>query len=756
MSKKLYLRSVPALMLAFYHRTSVHSFAPINKSLHDQKGTSHDNSCEVSTSSLGIKCSANSNSMGYDFSTGTDTPSSVAEKIETSMRVQREIETEETDNYRQLGDNSVVLLAVRTATNDAGCGCEGYLSQESTARNVYNSFKAHIDLVHGPDGSLDLFAAVFHKLLLRYLSIEQEMYEEDRSSSEGDQGTKTSYRKPTLDISFGEELDSLDQELGCIGISMNEVCDERDLDIPDPISCGLGIQLGKFIPFVNEFAFRHRGTEQGNVSLEVLRMLSARRVRFNFSKQGNLNYSKENQVESNVVSLQKEVLSSSTVEDVMAIMEEIKSRKWLSTNPDSVDGLPSLHLNLITNGVPLFQEGEKDDGKFDKEITFSSCISRMTDILRPRLYDVLLPAVREMTNRQNVEILDVFIRNYGKMDMGDNNEESDAEDDIRKIRFGLSPHYDVTAYATCVMALDSTAANGKSGLYIIPPANGISSSNAAHKKFIPLQRGDGIVHTYDILHGVDVDPELSRPRTSLIVWFVDRGDDYGTRSGNGDDEVNQPWLLNPKDDIGEFILGLASESNIEEDGSHLNLKNAINPLDLYIASASKGNIFAITTLGQLCDDEMLPETDIEKVRNILDAIDPSNPFLSACNSIDEGANTKFKSRMPGYSDCKSLASALWYYASIKGGNRVAQVSLADELMLQFMMLKDDISPKEQEDILLMASTLFTMALNQGYDSTDSLRRMMDVECRRLQGLGLEIPSEEFFSQPVVQVILMSL
>ena len=697
--------------------------------------------------------------MGYDFSTGTDTTSSVAEQTETSMRVQREIETEETDNYRQLGDNSVVLLAVRTATNDAGCGCEGYLSQESTAKNVYNNFKAHIDLVRGPDGSLDLFAAVFHKLLLRYLSIEQEIYEEDRSSdirNEGDQGTKTSYRKPTLDISFREEQDSLDQELGYIGISMNEVCDERHLDIPDPISCGLGIQLGKFIPFVNEFAFRHRGTEQGNVSLEVLRMLSARRVRFDFSNQGNLNYSKENQVESNVVSLQKEVLSSSTVEDVMAIMEEIKSRKWLSTNPDSVDGLPSLHLNLITNGVPLFQEGEKDDGKFDKEITFSSCISRMTDILRPHLYDVLLPAVREMTNRQNVEILDVFIRNYGKMDMGDNNEESDAEDDKRKIRFGLSPHYDVTAYATCVMALDSTAANGKSGLYIIPPANGISSSNAAHKEFIPLQRGDGIVHTYDILHGVDVDPELSRPRTSLIVWFVDRGRDYGTRSGNGDDEVNQPWLLNPKDDIGEFILGLASESNIEEDGSHLNLKNTINPLDLYIASASKGNIFAITTLGQLCDDEMLPETDIEKVRNILDAIDPSNPFLSACNSIDEGANTKFKSRIPGYSDCKSLASALWYYASIKGGNRVAQVSLADELMLQFMMLKDVISPKEQEDILLMASTLFTMALNQGYDSTDSLRRMMDVECRRLQGLGLEIPSEEFFSQPVVQVILMSL
>ncbi len=72
-----------------------------------------------------------------------------------------------------------------------------------------------------------------------------------------------------------------------------------------------------------------------------------------------------------------------------------------------------------------------------------------------------------------------------------------------------------------------------------------------------------------------------------------------------------------------------------------------------------------------------------------------------------------------------------------------------------MMDKYVLTPTEQENMSLMASTLFTMALNQGYDSIDSLRRLMDVECRRLQVLGLEIPSEEFFCQPVVQVLMMS-
>jgi hypothetical protein len=73
-----------------------------------------------------------------------------------------------------------------------------------------------------------------------------------------------------------------------------------------------------------------------------------------------------------------------------------------------------------------------------------------------------------------------------------------------------------------------------------------------------------------------------------------------------------------------------------------------------------------------------------------------------------------------------------------------------------MTEKEDLTTLEQENMLLMASTLFTMSLYQGYDSIDSLRRLMDVNCQRLLDLGVQIPSEEFFEDPVVKTVLLSL
>ena len=59
-----------------------------------------------------------------------------------------------------------------------------------------------------------------------------------------------------------------------------------------------------------------------------------------------------------------------TVQDILDV---VKSKQWLSTNPDSVDGLPSLHLNLITNGKPLFDINDS----VDDLTTFPQCIRRL-------------------------------------------------------------------------------------------------------------------------------------------------------------------------------------------------------------------------------------------------------------------------------------------------------------------------------------------------------------------------------------------
>ena len=72
------------------------------------------------------------------------------------------------------------------------------------------------------------------------------------------------------------------------------------------------------------------------------------------------------------------------------------------------------------------------------------------------------------------------------------------EDESIATRYGLSTHYDVTAYATCVMTLDSTASTGRNGLYTILPTEGMgsSSSHAALRTFFPLETGDGVVQMY--------------------------------------------------------------------------------------------------------------------------------------------------------------------------------------------------------------------------------------------------------------------
>ena len=60
------------------------------------------------------------------------------------------------------------------------------------------------------------------------------------------------------------------------------------------------------------------------------------------------------------------------------------------------------------------------------------------------------------------------------------------------------------------------------------------------------------------------------------------------------------------------------------------------------------------------------------------------------------------------------------------------------------------SPAEKESMLLMASVLFTMALVQWYDSKEPLTQLLDVECNRLNRMGIEVPSEDFYVYPVVQ------
>jgi hypothetical protein len=741
----------------------------------------------------------------------------IAIQQQQCQRVTENIIVQEVELNQQIEDNSTILFAARIlqqqqqqqqqdeydGSDDVIPKCEGLLLQKCNRDdNDVQRYQAHItchdnnnnistNATTTSSNNLDHFLSIFHTLLIQYLVIENDLYVNQLSLRNGgdsngnDDVSLTS--SSTLSISFGSEHDDsinsatveeLRLQLGQIGFSFDNGSSSSNNN-----NDGIQMDLSKYEPHLNNFILRHRGTEQGNTSLILHKMLCARRMSFQFTPRsdnedddvgGNNNSGGDGGRRRNVISYQPSILSSSVVDEVNDILNVVKNRQWLSTNPDSVDGLPSLHLNLITGGKPLFGEDdesvmttkeEQSQDDDDDLTTFPKCINSLVKVLRPHLYDTLLPAARRLLNSTTVEISDVFIRSYGvqqgqrgeleKNGITEDDNEEEEEDRTSKTRFGLSPHFDVTAYATCVMALDTIASSGQQGLYTIPPTNGFHTSSAVLKKFFPLHKGDGVVHTFDVLHGVDVDPQLNQPRTSLIVWFTDSGSGDGVSDAHDDEDdastnVNQPWLLNPNkdDDIGQFVLALASERTVEEDGSHVNLKNAVNPLQLYISSATRGNVFAMTALGQMCDDGLVPDSQCDVIRNALLDLNSANPFLQKNDNDDKEEASSIR--------CKALANALWYHAAIEGGHRVAQVSLADNLMLQYMTEKSDMTEDDKEGMILMASVLLTMALNQGYNSLEMLHRIRDVECSRLNELGVDIPSDEFFQSAVIQVLLLSM
>ncbi|KAL7436155.1 hypothetical protein ACHAXM_005096 [Skeletonema potamos] len=682
------------------------------------------------------------------FSTSKLQYSAAATEIKLT-HLQENIIVEEAELNQKVDENLTILFAARISRGDdenSLSTCEGLLFQKNNEDRIHH-YQAHITCSHDDDindNDVDHLLAVFHKLLIQYLVIENDLYEDQLRNNDSACASLSISLESNDDATTTSELH---MHLCQIGFSF-PADNEESICTND----GIRMDLSKYEPFLNSFIIRHRGTEQGNASLILHKMLCARRVSYQFSNNDdNAEQSEASSIRrrQNVVSHHPSILSPSVIDEVNDILDVVKTRKWLSTNPDSVDGLPSLHLNLITNGKPLFDDIEEETSP-DNLSTFPQCISSLVKMLRPHLYNNLLPAARKVLNSSTLEVSDVFIRSYGVQPGQHEGDNADSDEDIQsKTRFSLSPHFDVTAYATCVMALDAIASSGKQGLYTIPPTNGFHTSSAVLKKFFPLKKGDGVLHTFDILHGVDVDQRLNQPRTSLIVWFTDSGSigDKEDVSSN----VNQPWLLNPSkdDEIGQFVLALASERTVEEDGSHLRLKSAVDPLQLYISSAEQGNVFAMTALGQMCDDGAVPDSQCEIIRDFLFALDNTNPYL---HSGELAASRSNKLRCK----CEALADALWYHAAIHGGHRVAQVSLADNLMLSYITERDNLTPQEAESMILVASVLLTMALHQGYNSSDMLHRIKDVECSRLNDAGVEIPSDAFFQSAVIQVLLLSM
>jgi hypothetical protein len=509
-----------------------------------------------------------------------------------------------------------------------------------------------------------------------------------------------------------------------------------------------------------EEAIQCRGTISGLKALKSLREASEKRLPYIFEEENaDFDVSKE------VVNpeLQRQLLPLAVTRDVSRIVKEMEAEGCLSTNLDSVDGLPSFHLNLVSNGKPLFPKNDDGSAKKSVDPQFVQNVQKIRDLVGPHIYNELLPKVKKMVKSENIQVQDIFLRRYGQ----------DCED----ARKGISAHYDVFSKVTSVIALDDVAEEGNNGLYTtvsteLDKVKRQTSNHASLRRYFPLREGDGVVHTWDVLHGVDVLP--GSDRTSLIVWFTEETSSHSRGIDNG---TISPWLVrdykaHPEDDVTQFVLASALESahgltsrqsdqrnrNDGADETNNQYTNdaamfqsmssvymehgsspdnmLLSPQELYLKSAAQGNVFALSRLGRVCESEGWASTEMqEEARALLETLrmptDIPEPLVPEGLSLGQ-----------------SMAWRYWFEGAVRG-NPAAQFSLADDMVFHAVVATKSDSTNETlaGETRLLAAVLFGLAAQQGNeDAIDKLAQVVELEVA-----SRDIQSErEFQDNPVVK------
>ena len=543
------------------------------------------------------------------------------------------------------------------------------------------------------------------------------------------------------------------------------------------------------INFLTASAIFECGTEEGFIALRVLNELCECRLPFDFDsffsrqeKDRTTNHDDDaaaandgdddddvctSKTDSNpdkgerVISLLPNFLPEKTTDDFLESVRVMEKQGWMSTNPDSVDGLPSLHLNLVSQGKPLYASPSGNDNEEEKEdgVSFGGQIHALYDLVRPFIYETLLPEAdrllrsngRANNSTRKLRVSDVFLRRYGEDICGSVS------------RKGISIHYDVYSRITAVIALDEVASKGDNGLFTLQTdeQTGETSNHKALRRFFPLASGDCVLHTWDVLHGVDVQEGLDR--TSLIVWFDEAEQDNEiipmeediqfSNTNNGESIMVSPWLslehqgsspsgdsrttLRDGNDVRQFVLASALSSTLSTEAES---EEAV-ATSLYLTSAAQGNTFALTRMGSICDEGALSSLELKmEAFRVLDELRPFEELPGILRDMLRSQRNQIDDE--DVSERIELACRFWLEASLTG-NPLAQKSLADEVMFEA-------SRSGNPDQRLLAATLFALASQQEDDTeegpSDALSRVIEYD---VASRGVE-SREEFLASPVVQ------
>ena len=181
--------------------------------------------------------------------------------------------------------------------------------------------------------------------------------------------------------------------------------------------------------------------------------------------------------------------------DEVNLILELAKKADFDKDPDSVDGMCSHEFYIKSPDL-----SKEMNNKYAFDINTNNIREKLKNIINLIIETRINPYVRKLYSK-NVEPerectpCYCFIRRY----------KSDE-------RITHATHRDGHAYATVVISLSNYEEEYRGGIYV--------ATSEREKNYIGLNRGDGIVHKHDLLHGVNVVNDGGE-RWSLIIWYKD-------------------------------------------------------------------------------------------------------------------------------------------------------------------------------------------------------------------------------------------
>ena len=504
------------------------------------------------------------------------------------------------------------------------------------------------------------------------------------------------------------------------------------------------------IRYYIEKAVERMGTPDGHYALEYLNELTSQRKSYNFTTSS---INENNSGCSSTISAIPQLLPPSMLEELLRQSKDME--RFMNTNLDSVDGIPSIHLNLWVRGKERFANDENVDKMEEYPTGYKNGIQKLLKLLKPYLCQVLLPHVQTLMNDSSIMIDEVFLRRYG--------------DDVG--RRSISAHFDCYSRVTAVIALDDVACNGNNGLYTTTTRTSPVEQPCNHvalRRYFPLRKGDGVVHSWDVLHGVDVEPGLVR--TSLIVWFVSPYPTHkinhiqkssktlpSTTLWNRAQSISEPapWVSQRFDlainDVAQFVLAsiLEASPSLDDHDDDISIS-----YELYLKSAALGNAFALDRLGWMFYEDKggISSTQAISAKFVAEKLHSSSNLIASLHLEDHSDDKSIPCIL-------SLAKRFWYEGAIRG---VAQSQLAlayhlkkeaEEMMMKKTQLTSEELPDNDEDegqkLRLMAAVFASLAEQQGEE--DAATYLTDLVNQEIVARSIKTDIE-FTLSPVVQTI----